>query len=1736
MWLSSTMAPPVSIVSWCTLVVVSFAAQQISTNFPFSTHQGSWYYDPPEEGALQLGRYTYVSPMAKTCLQNLTVFISNAICQEGYVSEKYHDDLLCAPALLEMQAAMVDRWNANTGVLKDTCLQLSSSHYPFYTTADFGGRIGDAWEALNRGPAIHGMIGFQIMTDLGPIATAAGIPYVEIGTSPSVLQDIGKPSEYQFQTTYRVRSDVSLTFPGVVKALLPKRFAVLLEERTATQMGAALEDAVARTDRVIAFSAVVPENRQSGKRTDAAMKLFVQELIQKQLRYVLVLAPYYGIVASLVCALWRADAHKFVQIQFFGNGNDPMLAWMETECASDPSATSSTLIKLMEETGIISVMPNGYLHVDHDLRVNLNTGGQGRTDPGAIDLMGDAWAMPSVHIPSFAMAMYNLSIPGCLQDDDVGINSSLAVRAALMLKSGEGIDCSNYTVMALGQGAFESYVKDVAKFCPVSSCQYNPLSSACRISTCCPFVSTLLEAAMNMTSYPGLGGGPVCTTWAGLPQLIMPQLQKCEGISCRPMAFGPSAMAATYNGYLFAALGFCQPPCERHPIMELVYLGISSPCSDALYALGLAYACIEQKHGTAGLERLAKMKNYKDTWIASELNWCMENSVEFDGILGKINFKAFHSPEAGYTVNVLSQPHSTVGAVVMAGWVTKDSAVVTDRVFSREDFTKCNTSSSFMAPSQVCPEGTTVEFKLGVGLTGTARRLQSDEQMFPLGSPQSCPAGEYPLPYGKGAGIKDVFSCVPCPAGTAKAGAGEELCLPCALGLFSAAGQSECTLCPENTFSKTPEAEEALLDGRVQRFGPSECLPCDVSSVSKPGASSCNACMPGTFRNSSLASCKLCEPGRFQPQDGSSECALCDQVLPGSSSPQGASNEAECFCGQGTFMRAGQGCIACLEGMRCPGGSGVPLQKAGHFAKVIDEAEREYSVYLCRNTLQCPEGPPETCASGRDPETIACNNCLVDYHKDGAGTCLKCTDLDRMPFLAILMGMLVFGSIMIVLMKVDLSKQRLTTLTVLMTGGQLVTALQALGAVRSLTIDWQEPVRSFMGLLSLLTLDFDVANTSCLVAQDGPLPKFAMQILTYPFLFTVLLSGFMLSKFTRNPVSVDSFYNLNGTVLFVLFISMTLAMLMPLQCINNPNGTSSVAANPGVVCWQSDEHLAMAVLSFVGIIIYPVAILSWTTWTVLQYPSRVASGTGLMLNIRYRFLFGRFRAECYYFGLFYLCRNTLIALIPVAFANAPVGQVISMGAVLLIALAIQAYLWPWRTMFSNASDLGISICLILVLLGAAPLLHIEDSSILGNLIFGIILALFISGVIVIAHAIYSRFRPPKAFGAFLCHHKAGAGSLCRYMKTVGAKHTSALMFLDSDELESLDLIFDTVRCSTKALVIILTPELLHRMWCAGEIVSAHRNNVFILPILCDGYTHPDDARIEAIPDLWSEEQKHTLMSFGISVEMIKDAYRHVVKLPSLTMPRFGSPEDQERVVTQMIKLCSLPNRAFTRRAESTASAPIIMTGSVNDAEALSTLYVVQAFMQKITQQECRAIKDATAAEQALDSAVYLLVLFSKGMLRDQNFAQVLLTVMEGSELDVEIVTVSADTGFVFPGPEFYKELEMEGLGVPGLGPEVGDRLSKAYRSLLSVLALPLSPLGSEGLIEKQLTEISRRFRKLSDISTKVVRDKDSDARRQTRASIQAWQSAAEKHGKTEEKEEEKVQLLPQEEPLEELLV
>lgn len=900
------------------------------------------------------------------------------------------------------------------------------------------------------------------------------------------------------------------------------------------------------------------------------------------------------------------------------------------------------------------------------------------------------------------------------------------------------------------------------------------------------------------------------------------------------------------------------------------------------------------------------------------------------------------------------------------------------------------------------------------------------------------------------------------------------------------------------------------------------CEPCEEGTYSAtPGSLKCSRCVQGFYQQlQGQTKCERCPKGTFRTRgdvsQGDVNCTVCDK---GQTTLESGSDSSDlCLCPEQTFMRAESGgCTKCPEGLTCPAGLGPPLQQPGFFAEIHDEAMREYSVWTCRDKSECNVADLGRCPAGR--QSRACSNCMDAHKKLDDGTCQQCGDSDSIPTVIILILAACAAMAGLVLVNTDLQQQSLSFLTVAIVASQLCMVLQTFGSFRQLSVRWVEPIKSILALTNILTFDLDVVNISCVMASDNPVTKFVIKLFAYPIILCFLMIAWSISKLTPRPQSLDNVFNLNGLLIYVLFITLTLTVLLPFQCKSNPSGLGSMVSNPDLACFQDDEHYALVGLGVVGIFAYPVLILSWIGWTTWKYPTRVASGQGLQMVQRYRFLFNRFKRERYYYGLVLLVRNGLISLLPILLVSLEALQLVAMGALLVCSTVALALLHPWRTVAANFADIAMTSFMVIMMIGAAPLLQLDIASsegVVGGLLCFAALAPLALGIGCAVYGAYRRFVPAEVFGVFLCHHKGGAGALARLLKTDMSAVTNSNVFLDSDQLEDLDLIFDTVRTGTKNLAILLTSEVLKRMWCAGEITTAHVNKIPIIPIVCDDFMPLTDASIESIPDVWTQQQKHTLSTFGISMESIKAAYYCVKDLPGLTLKRFEGTDHRKGIVQSLVTMGKLAQKGVSGLNKVTRPR-ILVTGAVADAEALAAIQIFQVLCQQHMQVESSEVMSAKQMSETKPYASYLVVLFSRGMLRDPEFARLLLVAMSDNDASkgvegvksqssmlstssaasamriLELVTVSADTGFEFPSLDFLTDLEKNGLAAPGLGPKTGPQLSKAYRSLLSVLALPMAPHGSAGLLGLQVSEICRRFRRYKNSAEGFALDKEADA-------------------------------------------
>jgi len=603
--------------------------------------------------------------------------------------------------------------------------------------------------------------------------------------------------------------------------------------------------------------------------------------------------------------------------------------------------------------------------------------------------------------------------------------------------------------------------------------------------------------------------------------------------------------------------------------------------------------------------------------------------------------------------------------------------------------------------------------------------------------------------------------------------------------------------------------------------------------------------------------------------------------------------------------------------------------------------------------------------------------------------------------------------------------------------------LLRLGAFNNLRIEWEEPARSMLHVVDALTFELDHLKVQCIFSKDDPVVNFSFTLLLFPIFMVLLAVGLSAGKLVGGTgLSLSNYFNAVGLVATMIFISITILVLRPLHCIGNPNGSSSMASKRAVVCWDSQEHNWLVVLALLAILVYPCTILAVVVQITVRYPRLVVSGNGVGTIVHYRFLFSRFSAPCYFWGVPNLLRNLLISLAPVIFSDSSFWQVVSIQFIILTNLICTSRFMPWRTGISNKSDLGTCFALAMFIMIAGLRIDVDGDDI--GVIHAIIATNCVIAIVVMISWVvgYSLFlrRAANKFGAFLCHHKECAGCLARYFKLKIAAYSNSEIFLDSDHLQKLDLLFDMVRSSTRNLVLLETKMVLTRPWCAGEITTAFVNHTLIVRVSCDDFVAPDERFLDELENLWSEAQQGMLGQYGISVPMVQDAYRFLANLETIVLKRYEE-FSQHMVVIQLVvekcniqtSICSIPQMrssdrdgtislgidtmTFSHSASFTHSATsIIVAGAGWDAEMRCSCEVLALMMQTQTKVVVSAVHSAEHAAEHLATASIFVAVLSKGLLQDSRFAAILFRAEHMRQDEpLEITAVLADTNFDFPG-------------------------------------------------------------------------------------------------------------------------
>ncbi|CAE7243445.1 RPS6 [Symbiodinium natans] len=708
-------------------------------------------------------------------------------------------------------------------------------------------------------------------------------------------------------------------------------------------------------------------------------------------------------------------------------------------------------------------------------------------------------------------------------------------------------------------------------------------------------------------------------------------------------------------------------------------------------------------------------------------------------------------------------------------------------------------------------------------------------------------------------------------------------------------------------------------------------------------------------------------------------------------------------------------------------------------------------VYKCfGRASRCSGGPPGSCAPGRDPATVTCNDCLPGRMPLQDGSCGPCIATSFAVFGFVVLA-LVFG-IALVYVVLALHADRATQPGHLFLGvvavSQLVTLIQQLVVVSKLGIEWHAPVDEILKSLAIFGVDLDMIALPC-VATVGPVLKYVLTVSVAPILAGIALALHLSAVAYKRyvwqglKVRLDSIQLLRtlGSLVSLLFIGIFTALVAPFQCNSHPNGRKTIQQYASVFCNLRDAHLQMSVIGAVACLM-PLCFLAVCIWIIcVELPKRVLRADATYYRAC-SFLWLRFRPGGERFAIFMLVRNALMVLCPLLPSVSV--KLAALNVLLYLSLIAMTLSQPWRVPASNVLDTLLHVGLLVVLYMASLFAGhgVDDASLVQataiSLFFMLMMPVAVAVVVLYGLGLHFVRRSRKPWHFFLSHHKRAAGSFARLLKIQlqQRKQRGAALnaFLDTDNLRDLTELFNFVQDS-ETFVILASPGILARKWCVGEIVTAKLHKVHTVIVRWPNFTDPTATMHEnlsfAIPGV------EALTAYSISLHDVSSTLRWIKTLESFSFPHSLDAESIGKICDALTGGV-LPSLSSLERK--TARPDCVILVDPRNQEAVATAHVLLELLRLGKEVRLSPVV-LKAGDRVPDYVAKALLVCSSGCFQSEALASWLIRLPTPK---CAILPILAEPDFAVPTEPF----ENAAAGVAGA---FTDSERAAYAQVLEVV-------------------------------------------------------------------------------------
>jgi len=482
------------------------------------------------------------------------------------------------------------------------------------------------------------------------------------------------------------------------------------------------------------------------------------------------------------------------------------------------------------------------------------------------------------------------------------------------------------------------------------------------------------------------------------------------------------------------------------------------------------------------------------------------------------------------------------------------------------------------------------------------------------------------------------------------------------------------------------------------------------------------------------------------------------------------------------------------------------------------------NVYLChpsRGDDVCPGGDPQTCKNNL--AGLTCSACEQGWSRKG-DKCEKCSPgnaavLVILPLIGIIVCAVVYYS----------SNREIDANSNVMLGcscvfGMAVTVVQILATLGQMTLPWPPAMKNILSDCKFFVANPGVFGLECMAEGNNPVNQFLVRFFIPLAVVLEMLICYAIAKALgcKEVLSPRLRWTLPKVMNSILqtytcvFIALTAITAVAFQCYSRPNGDSSLAQYPTVLC-GSDDHQAIIALSVILLITFVVPFIGLQVWANFHIVKVRANPQLSALHLaRFRFLIYRFRPDRWWWGTVFTIRQTFLAFAPVLQPDDPHAQTVYLTAVLTVYAVHICYFWPWKSDELNCLD-AVSMVLLVILVVAVTsyMPRAKDSSSHAGFMESVMIVLASSVVVAaiyIAFAIWSGGKPnlQGAFGFNERRWKTKQAlrrltedlyKLCGSIQAAPSKDlVAALLLMNSYDLRSVQGCIDVFKACTVASI------------------------------------------------------------------------------------------------------------------------------------------------------------------------------------------------------------------------------------------------------------------------------------------------------------------------------------------------